>query len=157
MNSLAHLALQEWQTRFAFAQRMANERRWSREEADARLYPWLALALHCGATPPEAEPEVERHRQAGLDDRHARTVVRENLCPMEDLRAELTRARDAAMARAATDRARAEQSHRLQCIAAYLRCDPPPPAHPGEPQHAASRRAAEPESLSRAQPKEIAA
>lgn len=130
MNSLAHLALQEWQTRFAFAQRMAKDRRWSREEADARLYPWLALALHCGATPPEAEPEIEHYRRAGMDDRHARTLVRENLCPMEDLRAELTRARDAAIARAASGNARAEQSHRLQCIAAYLRCDPPPAAEP---------------------------
>lgn len=130
MTALAYLAAQEWQTRLAFAQRMRKERRWSREEADARLYPWLALALHCGVTPPEAEPELEHYRRAGLAEREARTLVRENLCTMEDLRAELTRARDAAVARAAADRARAEHSQRLECIAAFLRCDPPPPAEP---------------------------
>lgn len=125
MNSLAHLALQEWQTRFAFAQRMAKERRWSREEADARLFPWLAIALQCGATPPEAEPEVEHYRRSGVSERDARTLVRESLCTMDDLRAELTRARDAAIAGSLTSGARAEQCRRLQRIADHLRCDPP--------------------------------
>lgn len=135
MNSLAHLALQEWQTRLGFARRMADERRWSRIEADARLYPWLALALHCGATPPEAEPELEHYRRAGLSDRDARTLVRENLCPMEDLRAELTRARDAAVARAMSDRARAEHGQRLQYIAARIGC---PAENASEPERIAA-------------------
>lgn len=130
MTLLAKQALVEWEQRLAFARRMVSERRWSREEADARLFPWLAVALRAGAEPPEANAMLAEIRQEpdSPSEFTARAIAAGRLCPWPDMRAELTRARDAALAGALKkpgDRAVSERSTRLQFLALYLGCGMP--------------------------------
>ncbi|MGX7926491.1 hypothetical protein ACWPMX_07945 [Tsuneonella sp. HG094] len=128
MTHVARLADAEWQQRLAAARHMVAAHRWSPEEADARLMPWLALALHAGAEPPEAArmlEDIRRHEPDGKT--HARAIAALRLCDPNDMRAELARSRDAAVSSAMehpTDPRRAEQATRLQYLAIWCGCPP---------------------------------
>lgn len=111
----AQFALREFENRQRTAQRRADGGIWSRLEADARLKPWLAIALHAGAEPEAAQPLLEdwrrilAHTCVNGDARtpptaHAiRTNAAMDLCETAAWRAELAHARDRAMAAALAD------------------------------------------------------
>ena len=132
MTTLAKLAQIEWDQRLAFARQRVREGRWTALEADARLFPWLAIALRAGAEPTEAADLVAAVREEPDHpiQGEARFIAATRLCPTADMRAELTRARDRALAKAIAEpanRQACERSAALQFIACYLGC---PPAEP---------------------------
>ena len=138
MTLLAKLAQLEWDQRLAHAKRAVAARHWSQLEAEARLLPWLAIALRAGAEPAEAAAELEAARKDPAFASYPRTHVALACCPTEDMRAELARARDAALTAAfkkPDDRAACERSTRLQYLALFLGA---PAARPIEAQSAAA-------------------
>lgn len=123
MTHLATLAQIEWDQRIAFGRAAVAQGRWKPIEAEARLMPWLAVALLAGAEPEEARAELEIARRDPAFVRYARAHVAEACCPGPDMRAELIRARDAAVAKVLaepTNRAACERSTRLQYLAVFL-------------------------------------
>lgn len=122
---LAQLALLEWNQRLAAARDVAARGKWSAEEANARLMPWLAIALRAGAEPPEAAADLAAIRQEPGHADCARSIMALRLCPTAEMRAELTRARDAAvnaMIAHPGDRDRCNRSTQLQYLAVFLGC-----------------------------------
>lgn len=111
----AQFALAEFENRQRVAQRRADGGIWSRLEADARLKPWLAIALYAGAEPDAALPLLEdwrrilSHSCINGQKRGSFTAgsVRRNaamdLCEGHVWRAELATARDRAQAAALAD------------------------------------------------------
>lgn len=127
MTLLAKQAQIEWDERLASARARVAEGKWSPIEFEARLLPWLAIALTAGTEPAEAAAELEAARREPFSARNPRAHVALDCCPPADMRAELTRARAAAVTRALAhpqDRAACERSTRLQYLALYLGCPP---------------------------------
>ena len=122
---LARLAEIEWAERIALGRRLVANGAWSTEEAETRLMPWLAMALWAGAEPEEAAAELEAARRDPWFAGHARCHVAQNCCDVKEMRAELERARDAAVQRAIAkpdSREDCDRSARLQYLAVYLGC-----------------------------------
>lgn len=131
--ALKSAALNQFRIRQNYLQRQRNSGGVTPEEATARLLPWAAMALRCGADPALihidlaadlAEPSFLDHRQRVL-------ALADDLCPREDFRPILARARDTAINRLPAEPARAEGP----------RCEALPPAERGP---AAARLGAQP-------------
>ena len=115
---------------------------------NAQLYPWVAIAVRCGAEVDDLVPEIERHREywrrdssgRKVSDAYLRLRVADDFCPEADMIAELTRARDVAISKVlsftpahpetveGSNAARAGQlsdrAQTLSFLAIHLRCPP---------------------------------
>lgn len=126
MTPLPTLALEQFQLRRRVAQAKVTAREWTAEEADARLYPWLAMALVCGADAAQLHPQLldtlADYQRVGNSPASARALAAMAYCPTEDMRAEIAKARDHAF--------RTNNPHRaaLSEIADAIHC----PAFTGE-------------------------
>lgn len=66
MSIADHIAVPVWRERHGAARERIRAGHWSPEEADARLRPWLAIALRAGARPDEAAPFLAQYAGLGL-------------------------------------------------------------------------------------------
>lgn len=128
-------AAQEFARRQRAAQGRRDQNIWSRMEAEARLMPWLAIALRAGAEPDAAQPLLEDWRRilshscinGGVRTPPSAQTIRNNaamdLCDRDGWHAELRNAHDAAMCAAMADRANAALGTRwllFQTLAIFL-------------------------------------
>lgn len=101
--NLAAIALSQFSQRRHFLQGLRKAGRISAEEADARLFPWLAIALRCGADARKLHPDLPRQlaqRQGGacnVSEAEARALLADEHCPWPEALATLAKARDAAL------------------------------------------------------------
>lgn len=124
--TLSQQALHQFRLRQRFATRERQAGRMSAEEANARLMPWAAAALRCGADP----AAVHVHLAADVEVLGV-SAVADDLCPLEDLRAELARARDTALDRhdpATAEATTTANARALIAMAHALHCPPYRPA-----------------------------
>ena len=108
---------------------------------NAQLYPWVAIAVRCGAEVDDLVPEIERHREYWRRDSSGRKVsdaylclrVADDFCPEADMIAELTRARDVAIAKVVDPAASytaeeacavSDRAQTLSFLAIHLGCPP---------------------------------
>jgi hypothetical protein len=96
---------------------------------EAKLRPWAALALRCGADPAAISPDVgaalEELRRGGVTESLARTIVADDLCPLSEALAELARARKAAFdALPLASNAAPQSTQDLAVLAIHLGCEP---------------------------------
>lgn len=100
---LAQVALEQYHQRVRYWQRRRAAGQCSADEANARLYPWLVLALLCGTDPAmlhmQLVAEVKGYMGGALDlsRDQATRLVADNYCLRADAVAELAKARDAAL------------------------------------------------------------
>lgn len=99
---IQEMALHQFAIRRDIAFQRVATGQWDPIEADVKLYPWLALALRCGVEPERLHPQLvgtlEDLRRAGHPEGAARHLAALRFCNDEDLQAEVTQARDKAMA-----------------------------------------------------------
>lgn len=128
---LATAALHQFKLRVAAAREKYRAGTWPALEADARLYPWLALALRCGVDPAQLHPELvctlEDYRRCGNSEVSARHLMALHFCSDADCQAEVARARDAAI------RSHHQDAPDLTALAIRIGC----PAHVPQTQEAA--------------------
>lgn len=122
MADVAAIALRQFHLRLRAAKRRVAQRQWSAEEADPRLFPWLAAALRCGAPVDQLHPDLQAQYQdrlaTGLTDSAARHLVALQFASDAAVAAELASARDAAI------EAGSDTAADLAAMAARL-CAPP--------------------------------
>jgi hypothetical protein len=100
---LAQVALNQYHLRVRYWQRRRAAGHCSADEANAQMYPWLALALLCGTDPAQMHlqlaMQVKGYRGGALDLSHgqAAALVAEDYCPRAEALAVLAHARDAAL------------------------------------------------------------
>lgn len=96
------MALQQFTLRHQAAQQRVTAGDWDPVEADARLYPWLALALRCGVEPEKLHPQLVDTladlRRAGHPEGVARHLAALHFCRDDECQAEVAKARDTALA-----------------------------------------------------------
>lgn len=98
--TIPQLAGQVFAQRQAAAQRARNAGHWTRNEAEARLSPWAALALVCGADVPVLNELLEGWRcitGEPLSDRDKRWIAAREFSAPAEMLAELARATAAAI------------------------------------------------------------
>lgn len=135
---LAQIAFDQFAQRRRYQQRQRQDGRITAEEADARLFPWLAIALRCGA-PAEGlhiqMPGALRLLMAdGMEERWARACMADDYCPLADALAVLAKARDAALR---ADESNPNTRALVQLARAFPTCPPFAPAQ-GQPERKAA-------------------
>jgi len=130
---LPEFAAAEYRRRSDYAQRFVSAGTWSRDEATAKLRPWLAIALLCSANMDDLGllPDVREQLDAHLADHRWRdqngswhytdgecrsVVAHDFICPRITWAPELARARDAAFDAAAKDPAAADHAAGIAAI-----------------------------------------
>lgn len=100
--ALADAALAQFHLRLDRARRLCAAGRWTAEEADARLFPWLAAALRCGADAArihaDLATELADRTASGLSETAARHLTALQFASDECVAAELASALAAARA-----------------------------------------------------------
>lgn len=101
--SLSALAARLFTVQAARAQKAMREERQTKDQADAALRPWLALACMAGADLPHFEPLLAERRETDLasgemklGEARLRALVALDICKRQDVLRTLEQARDKA-------------------------------------------------------------
>ena len=127
--NLAQFAAQEYRRRGIFARRQVESGHWSRERADSRMRPWLAIACWVGADLHEFERPLadlvitNPDGTPFMSEAEARALISMDICPRRDWVNELARARDAALDKLAGDHTELDlaKARGLAALADHLR------------------------------------
>ena len=126
---IAEIARQQLEIRIRVAQQRvaaASDRILAATEWNARLAPWLAAAVYCGVD----IARFDAGHAADLAAGHSRGTVAHRICPQPEMRAEIARARDAALAAVIAadgtadprNAARSKAAQDLAILAIHLGC-----------------------------------
>lgn len=130
---LATMSLRQLQVRIARARHNHTHGKWDEIEANARLFPWIAAAIRCGANPTAIHADLAiqlaDRMNSGLHEGAARHLVALTLAADDDVAGEVALARDHAVkacldhSEGGTERQR-QNAEDLTAMAARL-CAPP--------------------------------
>lgn len=142
MPDLAQIALDQFAQRRRYQQQRRAAGQITAEEADARLFPWLAIALRCGAPADALHPHlpamiasrVSIHDGGSCTESWARCHLADDFCQLADALAVLAKARDAALR---ADETNPNTRALVQLARAFPTCPPFAPAQ-GQPERKAA-------------------